>query len=118
MHTEGPGICVAAHLLQCDCKRVAALLHICCSDTAYVLQRHCKAECSSTAKSMHLLCSGNALSHRLIRAFDNPRFFAVPISRQPQQREIDDTNYTSLGGTPNCRLKLREKLASEEAPTL
>ena len=102
---------VTANVLQRYCIYAAVTLHMCCSATA-------KLNAVALQKSMHLLCSGNALSHRLIRAFDNPRFFAVPISRQPQQREIDDTNYTSLGGTPNCRLKLREKLASEEAPTL
>lgn len=61
---------VTANVLQRYCIYAAVTLHMCCSATAYVLQRHCKAECSSTAKSMHLLCSGNALSHRLIMKGD------------------------------------------------
>lgn len=29
-----------------------------------------------------------------------------------------EQRYTSLGGIPNCLLKLREKFANDEAPTL
>ena len=51
----------SANLLQCHCKAVTVALQSSCSTTANLFAVTLQLVCSTTAKSMHHLCSGKSL---------------------------------------------------------